>query len=52
MWLDGLDWAGPGWKQVTYACDYLFEPSSSVKCGEFFNYAANQLVSQGLCIIE
>jgi len=32
MWVYGLDWAGPGWRQVADACEYGNEPSGSVKC--------------------
>jgi len=33
----GLDWAGPGWRQMTDACECGNEPSGSVKCGEFLD---------------
>jgi len=35
MWVYGLDWAGPGYRQVADACECGNEPSGSVKCGEF-----------------
>ena len=35
MWVYGLDWAGPGQRQVADACECGNEPSGSVKCGEF-----------------
>ena len=35
MWVYGLDWAGPGWRQVADVCECGNEPSGSVKCGEF-----------------
>ena len=34
MWVYGLDWAGPGQRQVADACECGNEPSGSVKCGE------------------
>ena len=37
MWVYGLDWAGPGQRQVADACEYGNEPSGSVKCGEFLH---------------
>ena len=37
MWLYGLDWAGPGQRQVADACECGNEPSGSVKCGEFLD---------------
>ena len=33
----GLDWAGPGLRQVADACECGNEPSGSVKCGEFLD---------------
>ena len=33
MWVYGLDWAGPGYRQVADACECGNEPSGSVKCG-------------------
>ena len=33
----GLDWAGPGYRQVADACECGNEPSGSVKCGEFLD---------------
>jgi hypothetical protein len=33
----GLDWAGPGERQLAYACECGNEPSGSVKCGEFLD---------------
>ena len=45
MWGYGLDWAGPGQRQVADACEYGNEPSGSVK--------SNQLASQeGLYTME
>jgi len=35
MWVYGLDWAGPGKRQVADACEYGDELLGSVKCGEF-----------------
>ena len=37
MWVCGLDWAGPGQRQVADACECGNEPSGSVKCGEFLD---------------
>ena len=37
MWVCGLDWAGPGWRQVADACECGNEPSGSVKCGELLD---------------
>jgi len=34
MWVYGLDWAGPGYRQVADACEC---GSGSVKCGEFLD---------------
>ena len=31
MWVYGLDWAGPGQRQVADACECGNEPSGSVK---------------------
>ena len=36
-WVYGLDWAGPGYRQVANACECGNEPSGSVKCGEFLD---------------
>ena len=38
MWVYGLDWAVPGYRQVADACECGNEPSGSVKCGEFLDY--------------
>jgi len=38
MWLYGLDWAGPGQRQVTDACECVNEPSGSVKCEECLDW--------------
>ena len=38
MWVYGLDWAGPGQRQVAYAYECGNEPSGSVKCDEFLDY--------------
>ena len=37
MWVYGLDWAGPRYRQVTDACECGDEPSGSVKCVEFLD---------------
>jgi len=37
MWVYGLDWVGPGKRQVADACECGNEPSGSVKCGEFLD---------------
>ena len=37
MWVYGLDWAGPGQRQVADACECGNEPSGSVKCVEFLD---------------
>ena len=37
MWVYGLDWAGPGQKQMADACECGNEHSGSVKCGEFLD---------------
>ena len=37
MWACGLDWAGPGQRQVADACGCGNEPWGSVKCGEFLD---------------
>ena len=37
MWVHGLDWAGPGYRQVADACECGNEPSGSMKCGEFLD---------------
>ena len=34
MWVYGLDWAGPGQKQLADTCECVNEPSGSVKRGE------------------
>ena len=34
MWVYGLNWAGPGQRQVADACECGNERSDSVKCGE------------------
>ena len=53
MWVYGLDWAGPGQRQVADACECGNEPSGSVKGGEFLDQLQNQLASQeGLCTLE
>ena len=35
MWVYGLDWAGPGYRQVADACECGNEPSGSGKWGNF-----------------
>ena len=53
MWVYGLDWAGPGQRQVACACECGNEPSGSVKCCEFLDQLTNQLAAQeGLCTVE
>ena len=37
MQVYGLDWAGPGQRQLTDAFECCNEPSGSVKCGEFLD---------------
>ena len=37
MWAYGLDWAGPGWRQVADTCECGSEISGSVKHGEFLD---------------
>ena len=37
MWVYGVDWAGPGERQVADAYEYGNEPSGSVKCMEFLD---------------
>ena len=37
MWVYGLDWAGPGQRQMVDACECGNEPSGSMKCGEFLD---------------
>ena len=37
MWVYGLDWTGPGQRQVADACECGNEPSGYVKCGEFLD---------------
>ena len=37
MWVYGLDWAGPGQRQVADACECGNEPSGFVKYGEFLD---------------
>ena len=47
MWIYGLDWAGPGQRQVVDACECGNEPSGSVKCGEFLDQLqTSQLLKQ------
>jgi len=38
MWEYGLDWAGPGKRQVADACECGNERWVSVKCGEFLDW--------------
>jgi hypothetical protein len=38
MWRHGLDRCGSGHGQVAGTCEYLNEPSGSIKCGEFLNW--------------
>ena len=37
MWVYGLDWAGPGQRQVAESCECANEPLGSVKCEEFLD---------------
>ena len=37
MWVYGLDWAGPEWREVADAFECGNEPSRSMKCGEFLD---------------
>ena len=37
MWVYGLDWAGPGQRQVVDTCECGNELTGSVKCGEFLD---------------
>jgi len=37
VWVYGVDWAGPGERQVADAYEYGNEPSGSVKCMEFLD---------------
>ena len=37
MWVYGLDWTDPGYRQVADTCECGNELSGSVKCGEFFD---------------
>ena len=37
MWVYGLDWVGPGSRQVAEAYECGNEPSVSVKFGEFLD---------------
>jgi len=37
VWVYGLDWAGPEWRQVADACECGNEPSGSVKCGKILD---------------
>ena len=37
MWVYGLDWDGPGWRQVVDTCECGNEHSGYVKCGEFLD---------------
>jgi len=37
MWVYGLDWAGPGYRQLACTCECGNEPLGSVKCGEFLD---------------
>jgi len=37
MWVYGLDWVSPGYRQVADACECGNEFSGSIKCGEFLD---------------
>ena len=37
MWVYGLDWAGPRYRQLADACECSNEPWGSVKFGEFLD---------------
>ena len=57
MWVYGLDWAGPGQRQVADDCECSNEPSGSVKCGEFLDQLLkkdsapwSEYVSKGLIL--
>ena len=50
MWVYGLDWAGPGQRQVVDACECGNEHSGSVKCGEFLDQLqTSQLLKKDRC---
>jgi len=46
MRLYRLVWAGPGYRRVADACVCGYEPSGSVKCGEFLEYLQNFIFSR------
>ena len=53
MWVYGLDWAGPGQRQVADACECGDEPSGFREMLGISCLAANQLAAQeGLCTVE
>ena len=53
MWVYGLDWAGPGQREVEDAYECSNEASGSVKCREFLDQLQTKLASQeGLCTME
>ena len=37
MWVYGLEWVGPVYRQVAGAYECGNEPSGSMKCGEFLD---------------
>jgi hypothetical protein len=37
MWVYGLNWADPGYRQVAYPCECGCKPLGSVKWGEFLD---------------
>ena len=41
MWVYGLNWAGPGYRQVADVCECGNELSGSVKFGEFLDQLQN-----------
>ena len=52
MWVYGLDWAGPGQRQVANACECGNEPSGSVKLREFLGQLQTLASQEGLCTME
>ena len=47
MWVYGLDWAAPEYRQVADACECGNELSGSVKCREFLDLLeAGQLLKK------
>jgi len=52
MWVYGLDWAGPGLRQVADACDCSNEPLGSVKCREFLDWLQASWLPKKACTME